>query len=652
MSIPYSLSECQNRLNALFASNHIDLIPPMETRSDLLEWLQENHQRWASIMKQVENTLSGTYTPEEANAFLLDTALNDGEQRKHLTEQLVKTLIATGVPVELDPRVIHEAALATHPDLPEEAIDPVPAFTYQGKVFLNEAAIDMDAPLHEYTHLWATALQVANPSEWRNVVAMMQETDLWELVACQYPKHTQDQIAEEVLATFSGQRGTQRLKELGIVYGHGLMAAIRTFWRAVCDLFHVHFDNAEAVSDRILSDFVNEVNPLSLLQTKEEREAYDKLNQTRRDNFIGVKGATTMDENNLFSARLECLRTAERMESKGRTPKEIKIATGWERGVDQLWRYEIVPLRLKPLSTVKAQWQRGFRLDDILDAPELFDAYPGARDIPIKAKNDRGVAASYCDGEGITIDPDILFKRCNGAKYLPNDPYIQRGLSRLLAHELQHYIQDNENFAQGGNRYRLSDFYMIDKEKSLNPIERCAFLLVRTLRFGHKYKSIYFDMTKEYVIDCLSKWIAANTEVIEYQSSLKDSMTQIEAMSDSDFSQMKRICFYNHSKFNSWRLKYTQEASETYERLAGEVEARNAAKRIILTPAERKTSLLSETMDIPAKQQYLYDQVHRPTLAVPVEADTSHIQRIGEPTLFDDYSVATQRPAPIKGRGR
>ena len=647
-----TLAQCEQRLNALFVDNHISPLPHMETRSDLLEWLQDNQQQWAPVIEQVEEILSDLLSQGHAKAFLMDIAIADGEHRKYLTEQLVKALIATGVPVKLVPKAIQEAAHATHPELPEDAIDPVPAFTYQGKVFLDQAAVDMDAPLHEYTHLWATALQVANPSEWRNVVALMRETELWEMVARHYPKHTQDQIAEEVLATFSGRRGTQRLKELGVSESHGFMAAIRTFWRAICDLFHVHFDNAEAVSDRILSDFVNEVNPLSLLQTKEEQAAYAQLNQTRRDNFIGVKGASTMDENNLFSARLECLRSAEQMEAKGRTPKEIKIATGWERGVDRLWRYEIVPFRFKPLSTVKAQWQRGFRLDDILDAPELFAAYPEIRDIPIKAKNERGVAASYCGGEGITVSLDKLFYKCNGAKYVPTDPYLQRGLSRVLAHELQHYIQDNENFAQGGNSNRLSDFYMIDKEKSLNPIERCAFLFVRELRFGDNHKSIYLNIDKKYVLDCLSDWKTTNVEVIEYQSSIKDVMTQIEAMSDSDFSQMKRLCYNNYSKYNRWRLQYTKDAGETYKRLAGEVEARNASKRITLTPAERMKSLLSETMDTPANQQYLYDNVHRPTLAFPAEADTSYTQRIGELTLFNDYSVALERPRPIKGRGR
>ena len=187
-----TLAQCEQRLNALFVDNHISPLPHMETRSDLLEWLQDNQQQWSPVMEQVEDHLSDLLSQEHAKAFLMDIAIADGEHRKRLTEQLVKALIATGVPVELDPKAIQEAAHATHPELPEDAIDPVPAFTYQGKIFLDQVAVDMDAPLHEYTHLWATALQVANPSEWRNVVALMRETELYELVARHYPKHTQD----------------------------------------------------------------------------------------------------------------------------------------------------------------------------------------------------------------------------------------------------------------------------------------------------------------------------------------------------------------------------------------------------------------------------------------------------------------------------
>ena len=78
-------------------------------------------------------------------AFLMDIAIADGEHRKRLTDQLVKTLIATGVPVDLDSKSIQEAAHVTHPDLPEDAIDPDPTRTYQGKVCLNQATIDMDS---------------------------------------------------------------------------------------------------------------------------------------------------------------------------------------------------------------------------------------------------------------------------------------------------------------------------------------------------------------------------------------------------------------------------------------------------------------------------------------------------------------------------
>ena len=46
-----TLAQCEQRLNALFEDNHFNPLPSMETRSDLLEWLQENHQQWIPVME-------------------------------------------------------------------------------------------------------------------------------------------------------------------------------------------------------------------------------------------------------------------------------------------------------------------------------------------------------------------------------------------------------------------------------------------------------------------------------------------------------------------------------------------------------------------------------------------------------------------------
>lgn len=86
-------------------------------------------------------------------------------------------------------------------------------FTYQGKIYLYPEAKGFEPPVHEYTHLWAEALQDRNWKEWKNVVGMMKKSNLWNEVR---DLHTEliatDDIAEEVLATYSGRRGAERLE--------------------------------------------------------------------------------------------------------------------------------------------------------------------------------------------------------------------------------------------------------------------------------------------------------------------------------------------------------------------------------------------------------------------------------------------------------
>lgn len=96
---------------------------------------------------------------------------------------------------------------------------------------------------------------------------------------------------------------------------------------------------------------------------------------TIHNQLMGEQGAGRLSPAE-GQARLDALRIAKQMRLAGKTPKEIRLATGWERGVDGLWRYEFTD----------AQWKDGFfeyrypdettyMLTDIVDAPELFEAY-------------------------------------------------------------------------------------------------------------------------------------------------------------------------------------------------------------------------------------------------------------------------------------
>ena len=79
---------------------------------------------------------------------------------------------------------------------------------YNGKIYLNAERLSLDTPIHEYTHLWADALRRGNRQEWDSIVDMLRGTPQWNETTQRYPElTTDDRIAEETLALYSGMRG-------------------------------------------------------------------------------------------------------------------------------------------------------------------------------------------------------------------------------------------------------------------------------------------------------------------------------------------------------------------------------------------------------------------------------------------------------------
>ena len=135
-------------------------------------------------------------------------------------------------------------------------------FTFGGKIYIDPKIANSETPVHEYAHLWATALKANNAKEWQNVVGLMKGTSVWEEVKKLYPElKSDDEIADEVLATYSGRRGAERLrkemddiaKSNGNVFDkatamnamHRVKQAIEKFWKAVADFLHIHYTSAE-----------------------------------------------------------------------------------------------------------------------------------------------------------------------------------------------------------------------------------------------------------------------------------------------------------------------------------------------------------------------------------------------------------------------
>ena len=171
-------------------------------------------------------------------------------------------------------------------------------FTVGGKIYIDPRTTTADTPIHEYAHLWAGALRQANPKEWNNIVDLMRDTPAWDEVKRLYPElESDEEIADEALAMYSGRRGAERLREAARRAWDGsadlgakaaaaramgrVRDALKRFWKGVADFLHIHYTSAEEVADKVMSDLLEGVNPNSRAELSAEERAIEE--QAKKD---------------------------------------------------------------------------------------------------------------------------------------------------------------------------------------------------------------------------------------------------------------------------------------------------------------------------------------------------------------------------------
>lgn len=204
-------------------------------------------------------------------------------------------------------------------------------FTVGGKIYIDPKIANTETPIHEYAHLWAAALRGQNPKEWQNIVELMKGTSVWDEVKKRYPElNTDDDIADEVLAIYSGRRGAERLREeqrkiagdKGGVFEKAeaisalerVKQALRKFWKSVADFLHIHYTSADEVADRVMKDLLDGVDP---------GKHFNSRNDDPRFMFAGEKGAARTDRvmKDLFDDEGKIMR----MESRDTDKEEVNI---------------------------------------------------------------------------------------------------------------------------------------------------------------------------------------------------------------------------------------------------------------------------------------------------------------------------------------
>ena len=274
-----------------------------------------------------------------------------------------------------------------------------------------------------------------------------------------------------------------------------------------------------------------------------QKVTMDAINSSDNIRFslAGERGAAAADKAEERTARMDNLSVARKMEEEKKDAKAIKMATGWERGADGKWRYEMPDAKIKDTMDVGGGhivkryeddmlWNGG-KLSKVIDAPELFKAYPQLKDVLIDTDaimNDMPSNGEYNSKTNtITIHADEL-------KYM----------NSILNHEIQHAIQDIEGFAKGGSPR-----------------------LVRG-----EVKNRFDEVTKQ--------------------------IKQLRAEGKED--EAKALIEKNRGLYNAYQKN---DDYNSYKSLAGEVEARNVSARLNMTPEERRKTLAESTEDVARKDQ-------------------------------------------------
>ena len=287
----------------------------------------------------------------------------------------------------------------------------------------------------------------------------------------------------------------------------------------------------------------------------------------------------------------------------------------------------------------------GMELSDVLDYPELYEAYPQLKDLRVYTddlKGYNGIAGHNGWSDYITMNRSLLG---DWEKF-----------RSVLLHEVQHVIQRIEGFAKGGNkesvRRQVKDLLegtetrMEFLERDLRwfsavDIARDFLKEARMLRrypnawkrSGQRFRFARMSSTADEVREAILRDIAERYEkfrrddtgetlLLEMEDSLLpevhfSSLEGIEAgLAALDKIKSRKLAFRGTAARKSRRLadlqkryngikrvldEFEYEPYELYVRLAGEIESRNVQLRRDWTAEQRAAKPFNETLEYPGE---------------------------------------------------
>lgn len=316
-------------------------------------------------------------------------------------------------------------------------------------------------------------------------------------------------------------------------------------------------------------------------------------------------------------ANLEELENAKKMEKEGKSFEEIFKETGWFRGIDNRWKYEIDDSKMtfdrrghlslkdnqdyrrykelsekifgnsdfsqneweeygqleKTLSVLAKFRSGGNTVGDYVKHDEMFKQYPFLKDVKLKFIDMENKKSGRYDGLKNTIFLN---------KELKNNV---DEVKRTMLHELQHAIQKHEEFAGGAN----VEYWKGEKgREDVNVYDRNA----SYINAQKKINEITQNAPKEFV----EKYREINRSMLKAQESKKESdWNEHIKLENSMYDNPKYGQLYQELIDARWELVSAVEnvkemtPEDMYKNTAGEIEARDVSKRINYTAEQRKS---------------------------------------------------------------
>jgi hypothetical protein len=257
--------------------------------------------------------------------------------------------------------------------------------------------------------------------------------------------------------------------------------------------------------------------------------------------FAGPKAAT---------ADKSALSRANRLDRSGASRDEIWDQTGWFKGADDKWRFEIDDsgTMMRPAASRNE--------GDYIPLGEAFSHLPLKNAYPEMFSN-TGTAFRYQNKP--LGSPEGIWSPSSRSITVKAPSEADMAQARDVAlHELSHNVAAIEGFDPGTNPGAAFDVLMASQRKALSNIEDA--MQARQSEIG----------------------------LLGYMPNTTDP--QLRNLQDE-------YRYFSNKSYSD------QEAADLYERVTGEVEARNVQKRANMTPAQRKATYPWATEDVSPNEQ-------------------------------------------------